>query len=77
MSTSLPSSTPDVRWNWPRGGRRHTGSWSNSRWFEDTVGQQVEAVAAGLPADLVAALRDRGRERDLGATVDELLAELE
>jgi len=50
---------------------------SNSRWFEDTVGQQVEAIAAGLPADLVAALRDRGRERNLGATVDELLAELE
>jgi len=49
---------------------------ANSRWFEDTVGQQIEAVVASLPADTVAAIRDRGEDRDLDVTVDELLAEL-
>ncbi len=48
-----------------------------SRWFEDVAGKHVAAVAATLPPDIVAAAQERGRARDLEATVAELLAELE
>jgi tetratricopeptide (TPR) repeat protein len=50
---------------------------SHSRWFEDVAGKHVVAVAAALPAEVVAAAQERGRQRDLWATVEELLAELE
>ena len=50
---------------------------ANSRWFEDVFGRHIDAVAATLPPDVVEAARDRGRARDLEATVKELLAELE
>jgi ATP/maltotriose-dependent transcriptional regulator MalT len=50
---------------------------SNSRWFEDVAGRRIAAAAAGLPQDAVAAAQERGRARDLWATVEELLAELE
>jgi tetratricopeptide (TPR) repeat protein len=50
---------------------------ANSRWFADVVGQPIAAVAAELPPDAVAAAEERGRARDLEATVAELLAELE
>jgi hypothetical protein len=49
---------------------------ANSRWFEDVAGKQVAAAAAALPPDAVAAAQERGRERDLETTVEELLAEL-
>jgi tetratricopeptide (TPR) repeat protein len=49
---------------------------ANSRWFEDVVGRHIAAVAATLPPDVVAAAQERGRARDLEATVAELLAEL-
>jgi tetratricopeptide (TPR) repeat protein len=49
---------------------------SNSRWFEDVAGRQIAQAAASLPPEAVAAARKRGRERDLWATVGELLAEL-
>jgi tetratricopeptide (TPR) repeat protein len=49
---------------------------ANSRWFEDVAGKHIAAVAAALPADVVAAAQERGRARDLDATVVELLAEL-
>jgi tetratricopeptide (TPR) repeat protein len=49
---------------------------AHSRWFEDVVGKQVAAAAAALPPDIVAAAQERGRARDLEATVEELLAEL-
>jgi tetratricopeptide (TPR) repeat protein len=49
----------------------------NSRWFEDIAGKHIAAVAAGLPPEVVAAAQERGRARDLEATVAELLAELE
>ena len=50
---------------------------ANSKWFEDVAGKQIGAVAATLPPGVVAAARERGRVRDVGATVAELLAELE
>jgi tetratricopeptide (TPR) repeat protein len=53
------------------------GHVSSSRWFEDVAGKHIAAVAAGLPSDLVAAAQERGRARDLEATVRELLVELE
>jgi predicted ATPase len=49
----------------------------NSRWFEDVVGKQIAAAVAVLPPDLVVAAQERGQVRDLEATVEELLAELE
>ena len=50
---------------------------ANSQWFEDVFGHHIEAVAATLPPDVVAAARERGRRvRDLDATVAELLQEL-
>jgi hypothetical protein len=49
---------------------------ANSRWFEDVAGQHITAVAATLPPDIVAVAQERGRTRDLQATVAELLAEL-
>jgi tetratricopeptide (TPR) repeat protein len=50
---------------------------ANSRWFEDIAGQHIAAAAAALPPEVVAAAQERGRARDLWATVEELLAELE
>jgi predicted ATPase/DNA-binding CsgD family transcriptional regulator len=49
---------------------------ANSRWFEDVVGRHIAAVAATLPTHVVAAARERGRDRDLRTTVGELTAEL-
>jgi hypothetical protein len=50
---------------------------ANSRWFEDIAGRYIAAVAASLPPEVVAAAQGRGRARDLDATAEELLAELE
>ena len=50
---------------------------ANSRWFEDVFGRHIEALAATLPPDVAEAARERGRARDLEATVKELLAEFE
>ena len=49
---------------------------SNSRWFEDVVGREVRAAAETLAPEVRAAAEERGRARDLDATVEELLAEL-
>jgi hypothetical protein len=49
---------------------------ANSRWFEDVAGSQITALAANLPEAAVTAARQRGRARDLMATVEELLTEL-
>ena len=48
---------------------------SNSRWFEDVSGKHIAAVAATLPAQLVAAAQERGRDRDLQTTIAQLLNE--
>ena len=50
---------------------------ANSRWFEDVAGKHIAAVEATLPPDVAVAARERGRARDLWATVEELLDELE
>jgi tetratricopeptide (TPR) repeat protein len=49
---------------------------SNSHWFEDVVGRHIAATAATLPPQVAAAARERGRGRELEATVGELSAEL-
>ncbi|UCC63660.1 MAG: hypothetical protein JSV36_00950, partial [Anaerolineae bacterium] len=49
---------------------------ANSRWFEDVAGKHIAVAAATLPPDVVAAAQERGRARDLDATVAELLIEL-
>jgi tetratricopeptide (TPR) repeat protein len=48
-----------------------------SRWFEDVIGEHIAAVAATLPPDVVAAAQERGRARDLWATAQELLEQLQ
>jgi tetratricopeptide (TPR) repeat protein len=48
-----------------------------SRWFEDVAGREIAAAAAALSPEAVAAAQERGRARDLEATAEELLAELE
>jgi tetratricopeptide (TPR) repeat protein len=50
---------------------------ANSRWFEDVAGRHIAAAAAALPPDVVTAAQERGRTRDLDATVADLLAEWE
>ncbi len=50
---------------------------ANSRWFTDVIGRRIATVTAGLPPDIVAAAEERGRARDLEATMKELLTELE
>jgi predicted ATPase len=50
---------------------------TNSRASEDLVGRLVAAIADSLPPEVVTAAQERGRARDLEATVAELLAELE
>jgi tetratricopeptide (TPR) repeat protein len=49
---------------------------AKSRWFADVAGDTLSEVAATLPAERVAVLQQRGRTRDLEATVSELLTEL-
>jgi len=46
---------------------------ANSQWFEDVFGRHIAAVAAALPPEVVAMAQERGRARDLDATVAELL----
>jgi tetratricopeptide (TPR) repeat protein len=50
---------------------------ANSRLAADVAGRRIAAVAARLPADVVAAAEARGRARDLEAALAGLAAELE
>ena len=50
---------------------------ANSRWFEDLIGMQIEAAAATLPAGVAEATRERGRNRDLAATLEEIRQEID
>ena len=52
------------------------GHVAHSRWFEDVAGKHIAAAAETLPPDVVAAAQERGRARDLWATVEEVLEEL-
>jgi predicted ATPase len=47
---------------------------SSSQWFRDVVGDRVAEAAGALPPEVVQAADERGRARDLKATVAELLA---
>jgi tetratricopeptide (TPR) repeat protein len=49
---------------------------ANSRWFEDVAGRPISAAAAALPPEAIAAAQERGRARELEATMRELLVEL-
>jgi predicted ATPase/DNA-binding SARP family transcriptional activator len=49
----------------------------NSRYREDITGGYIVAAAAALAPQTVAAAQERGRARDLDATVAELVSELE
>jgi tetratricopeptide (TPR) repeat protein len=48
---------------------------ANSVWFDDVVGKPIAQAAGSLPAAVVAAAKERGRARDVKATLDELIAE--
>ena len=48
---------------------------ANSRWHEDVIGRLVAQAAGSLPAAVVSAAKERGRARDVQATLQELLAE--
>jgi hypothetical protein len=50
---------------------------ANSQHWENVVGKHIATAAATLPPDVVAAAQARGRARDLQATLEELLDELE
>ncbi len=47
-----------------------------SRWWEKVAGRHVAAAAAGLPAEVVAAARERGRQRGLREALKALLEQL-
>jgi predicted ATPase/DNA-binding SARP family transcriptional activator len=49
--------------------------WKVSPWIEKVVGQYVTAASASLPEEVVEAARQRGRQRDHLATVQEMLEE--
>jgi hypothetical protein len=50
---------------------------ANSRWYEDLVGKRIAAIATMLRPVVVQAAQERGRARDLWATAEELLEELQ
>ncbi|UCG12321.1 MAG: tetratricopeptide repeat protein, partial [Deltaproteobacteria bacterium] len=50
---------------------------ANSCWFEDVAGKHIATVAATLSPEVVAAVQERGKARDLWETAAELLAKLE
>ena len=49
----------------------------NSSWFADVAGRHIAAASAALSPEALDAAEARGRTRDLVATAQELLAELE
>ena len=49
----------------------------NSTWFEQFAGEYIAALAAELPEETAVAAQERGRQRDLWTTAEEILAELE
>jgi len=50
---------------------------ANSCWFEDVAGRHIAVVATTFPTDVVAAAQKRGQARDLWATAEELVDEIE
>jgi predicted ATPase/transcriptional regulator with XRE-family HTH domain len=50
---------------------------AHCRWCEEVAGHDLTAIAATLPADIVAAARARGQASDLASTVASLLQEFD
>ena len=50
---------------------------AHSSWYEEGPGRELAAVAAALPPEVRDAAQARGRARDLWATAQELLDELQ
>jgi len=50
---------------------------ANSYWQKDVVDRPLSTMTASLHPEVLAAAQKRGRERDLDATIQDLLAELE
>ena len=48
---------------------------ANSVWYQDVVGRPIAEAAESLPPEVVTAAKERGRARDMNATLEELLAE--
>jgi predicted ATPase len=48
---------------------------TNAPWYEDTCWRNIDVAAALLPPELVRAARERGQQRDLFTTAEELLRE--
>jgi hypothetical protein len=46
---------------------------AKSQWFSDVIGRHIAEAAATLPEEMLLTARERGRARDLEATVVELL----
>ncbi len=49
---------------------------TNDRWYVDMVRRPLLEMTAGLPAEVIAQARARGRSLDLKTVAAELLAEL-
>lgn len=49
---------------------------ANSHWFKEVVGQQIEALAASLPEDVMEAAQEQGRAQDWDVMAAQLLVEL-
>jgi tetratricopeptide (TPR) repeat protein len=50
---------------------------ANSKWFDDIAGDEIAAMAEGLPVEVAEAAKARGRNLDLWNTAKALLTELE
>jgi predicted ATPase/DNA-binding XRE family transcriptional regulator len=48
---------------------------ANSKWFQDVAGDQIDSLAAALPAECVSAARVQGRSLDFWETIQGWLAE--
>jgi hypothetical protein len=53
-----------------------SGFVANSRWFQDLVGAPLDAAAAGLSGQVLAAARERGQAQEWEALAAQVLAEL-
>jgi predicted ATPase len=53
------------------------GHVANSQWYADVVGRPIAEAAATLPPEVVVAAKERGRTRDVQATLKELIEEWE
>jgi hypothetical protein len=50
---------------------------ANGQWYSDVIGKPIAEAADTLPAAVASAAKERGLARDLWATAEELLVELQ